>query len=208
MNGYSVKLYVYDLSGGLASQLSQSFIGKQIDGIWHTAVVVYGQEYFYGSGGICSCPPGTTMMGPPLRIENMGTTHIPPATFKEFLNEISPDYHTSQYNVMTNNCNNFTNVLLQFLTGDYTPDYILNLPQDVLATPLGQMLLPTIEQMTTQAQSQLPGMSGAMGVMYSVNEYAIPDVIEQTTVRDPVLGAPADVSVKKTVIMNEDEDLD
>ena len=206
MSGYSVKLYVYDLSRGLASQLSQSFIGKQIDGIWHTAVVVYGQEYFFG-GGICSCPPGTTMMGPPMRIEDMGTTYIPPVTFKELLNTISPDFQTCHYNVMTNNCNNFTNVLLQFLTGGYTPDYILNLPQEVLSTPLGQMLLPTIEQMTTQAQSQLPGMSGAMGVQYFVNENAVPDVFEETTVRESVVGA-TDVNYKKKVIVSEDDDLD
>ena len=31
--------------------------GKQIDGIWHTAVVIYGQEFFYGGGGIESCQP-------------------------------------------------------------------------------------------------------------------------------------------------------
>jgi hypothetical protein len=30
----AVKLYVYDLSNGLARQLSRQFIGKQIDGIW------------------------------------------------------------------------------------------------------------------------------------------------------------------------------
>ena len=207
MSGYSVKLYVYDLSGGLASQLSQSLVGKQIDGIWHTAVVVYGQEYFYGSGGICSCAPGATMMGPPLRVENMGTTYIPPATFKELLNEISPDFQMSQYNLMTNNCNNFTNVLLQFLTGGNTPDYILNLPQEFLSTPLGQMVLPTIDQMATQAQGQL-FMGGAMGVQYYVNENAIPDVLMSEQDPGRVLVATMDIEIKKAVIMNEDEDLD
>lgn len=29
-----VKLYVYDLSRGLAKQMSMSLTGKQIDGIW------------------------------------------------------------------------------------------------------------------------------------------------------------------------------
>ena len=207
MSGYSVKLYVYDLSGGLASQLSQSIIGKQLDGIWHTAVVVYGQEYFYGSGGICSCPPGTTMMGPPLRVENMGTTYIPPATFKEMLQEISPDFQTAQYNVMTNNCNNFTNVLLQFLTGGNTPDYILNLPQEFLSTPLGQMILPTIDQLTTQAHGQI-SMGGAMGAQFYVNENAIPDVFAPEQDAGRVLVATGDISYKKTVVMNEDEDLD
>lgn len=44
-------LRVYDLSQGMAKVLSPSLIGKQIDGIWHTGIVVYGKEYFY-SGGI------------------------------------------------------------------------------------------------------------------------------------------------------------
>lgn len=31
--------------------------GRQVDGIWHTAVVVFGREYFYGIQGITSCSP-------------------------------------------------------------------------------------------------------------------------------------------------------
>lgn len=34
------------------------FVGKQIDGIWHTGIVVFGKEYFYGGmGGIECCAP-------------------------------------------------------------------------------------------------------------------------------------------------------
>ena len=52
----SVKLYVYDLSKGLARQLSLQMTGKQIDGIWHTSVVVFGQEIFYGQGISITAP--------------------------------------------------------------------------------------------------------------------------------------------------------
>lgn len=52
-----VKLYVYDLSNGLARQLSLQLTGKQINGIWHTSVVVFGKEIFYGQG-VCITPPG------------------------------------------------------------------------------------------------------------------------------------------------------
>lgn len=31
--------------------------GRQFDGLWHTSVVVYGQEYFFG-GGIQEATPG------------------------------------------------------------------------------------------------------------------------------------------------------
>jgi len=37
----------------MAKNLSMGFIGKQIDGIWHSSVAVYGKEYFFG-GGICN----------------------------------------------------------------------------------------------------------------------------------------------------------
>lgn len=43
---YRVQVYLYDLSQGMARALSQQFLGKQIDGIWHTGIVVYGHEYF------------------------------------------------------------------------------------------------------------------------------------------------------------------
>ena len=59
---WKVQLYVYELSGGMAAAMSMSMIGKQIDGIWHTGIVVYGKEYFYG-GGISWAMPGTTPFG-------------------------------------------------------------------------------------------------------------------------------------------------
>ncbi len=36
----------------MAKQFSPMFVGKTIDGIYHTSLVVYGVEYFFG-GGIC-----------------------------------------------------------------------------------------------------------------------------------------------------------
>lgn len=34
-----------------------AILGRVLDGVWHTGVVVYGREYFYGAQGIQSCPP-------------------------------------------------------------------------------------------------------------------------------------------------------
>lgn len=63
----TVVLNVYDLSHGsflsilevfsqackgMARQLSPMIIGKQIDGIWHTGVLVFGREFYYGGGMI------------------------------------------------------------------------------------------------------------------------------------------------------------
>jgi desumoylating isopeptidase 1 len=67
-SGWPVQLYVYDLSHGLARSMSGALLGKQIDGIWHTGIVVYGVEYFYG-GGIQYATPGQSMAGQPTKIE-------------------------------------------------------------------------------------------------------------------------------------------
>lgn len=37
-------------------------IGKQIDGIWHTGIVVYGKEFYFG-GGISYDLPACTPFG-------------------------------------------------------------------------------------------------------------------------------------------------
>jgi hypothetical protein len=47
-----VSIYLYDISNGMARSFSPMFLGKTIEGIWHTGLVVYGNEYYYG-GGVC-----------------------------------------------------------------------------------------------------------------------------------------------------------
>ena len=97
-DGEKVQLYVYDLSNGLARQLSPMLLNKQVcsrllierhcgtlihsprssmttclqlDGIWHTAIVVGGLEYYYG-GGVNQARPGSTPFGQPLQVINLG----------------------------------------------------------------------------------------------------------------------------------------
>lgn len=70
-----VVVHVYDLSAGMAAALSQSLIGKQIDGVWHTGVVVFGREYFFG-GGIQAGLPGSTQFGRPTKKLSGFTTEV------------------------------------------------------------------------------------------------------------------------------------
>jgi len=51
-----VVILLYDISNGMARSLSPMFLGKLIEGIWHTGLVVYGNEYYYG-GGVCVGTP-------------------------------------------------------------------------------------------------------------------------------------------------------
>ncbi|XP_055618229.1 uncharacterized protein LOC129763316 [Toxorhynchites rutilus septentrionalis] len=140
-----VVLYIYDLTQGMAAMMSQMLLGRHIEGIWHTAVVVYGREYFFGSQGITSCPPGTTVLGQPLRRETIGQTFIPRSVFTDYVRGLAEStFRGTRYNLLQHNCNTFSEDLCQFLCGVGIPKYILDLPQDILSTPLGQSLAPLI----------------------------------------------------------------
>ena len=74
-----VQLHLYDLSQGMARVMSAQLLGKQLDGIWHTGIVAYGQEFYFG-GGIQCGTPGCTHFGRPLQVIDLGETHIPRRT--------------------------------------------------------------------------------------------------------------------------------
>ncbi|KAH7576341.1 hypothetical protein JRO89_XS01G0039400 [Xanthoceras sorbifolium] len=144
--GHKVSLHVYDLSQGLARQLSMTFLGKAIEGIWHSGIVVYGNEYYFG-GGIQHAPVGTTPYGTPLRVVELGVTQVPQDVFEIYLQEISPRYTAETYSLLTHNCNNFSNEVAQFLVGVTIPEYILNLPNEVMGSPMGALILPMIQNL-------------------------------------------------------------
>ncbi|RYG52999.1 hypothetical protein EON66_09190, partial [archaeon] len=90
-----VTLHLYDLSMGMARTMSPLFIGKLIEFIPHTGVVVFGHEYFF-SGGIQVrasrhrlqrariCSPFTAACAPrvahPARARVCGRVRMPPAS--------------------------------------------------------------------------------------------------------------------------------
>ncbi|GAA0163545.1 cysteine protease [Lithospermum erythrorhizon] len=145
-DSHKVTLNVYDLSQGLARQLSSTFLGKVIEGIWHTGIVVYGNEYYFG-GGIQHEPAGRTPYGTPVKVFDLGETQVPKDLFETYLQEISPRYTAETYSLLTHNCNNFSNEVAQFLVGTNIPEYILNLPTEVMSSPTGALMMPMIQQL-------------------------------------------------------------
>lgn len=136
-----VLVYIYDMSKGMAQALSLPLLGKQINGVWHTGVVVFGMEYFFGSDGISFCEPANTILGRPDEVQNLGNTHISYDIFMDYLYELSNDrFRPDMYNLFDHNCNTFTNEVAQFLTGKKIPAHILDLPAEVANTPLGSMM--------------------------------------------------------------------
>ncbi|PFX23176.1 Desumoylating isopeptidase 1 [Stylophora pistillata] len=133
MAKFPVKLYVYDLSRGMAKQLSPLILGKQIDGIWHTGVVCFDREFFYGGDGINSCLPGGTVLGSPDEVVDLGDTEITQDLFIDFLSAVGQqDFRGENYNLFEHNCNTFSSEVATFLTGNKIPQHIQDLPSEVL----------------------------------------------------------------------------
>ena len=128
---------------------SHSFVGNGIYPIFiyfllclyirHTGIVVYGNEYYFG-GGIQHSPAGSTPYGTPIRVVDLGVTHVPKDVFEIYLQEISPRYTAETYSLLTHNCNNFSNEVAQFLVGATIPEYILQLPNEVISSPMGALI--------------------------------------------------------------------
>ncbi|KAJ8345726.1 hypothetical protein SKAU_G00299190 [Synaphobranchus kaupii] len=143
---FTVKLYIYDLSKGMARQLSPIMLGKQLDGIWHTSIVVYGEEFFFGGVGISSCQPGGTVLGEPNTVIELGSTEVTEEIFMDYLSSLGETtYRRDRYRLFEHNCNTFSNEVALFLTGRKIPSYITDLPSEVLSTPFGQVLRPILD---------------------------------------------------------------
>jgi len=153
-----VVLHVYDLSMGVAKAMSSALVGRQVDGIWHTGVVVYELEYFYG-GGIQHMPPQQVSQNfglSPVEVVDLGETEIEQSAFHDFLQGIQGKYTSETYDLFHNNCNNFSHEVVKFLTGgDGIPSHIVDLPSDILQTPFGQTIAPMINQMQTRMQENM-----------------------------------------------------
>ncbi|XP_048971756.1 desumoylating isopeptidase 1 isoform X5 [Canis lupus dingo] len=115
--------------------------GKQLEGIWHTSIVVHKDEFYFGSGGISSCPPGGTLLGPPDSVVDVGSTEVTEELFQEYLSSLGESlFRREAYNIFENNCNTFTNEVAQFLTGRKIPSYITDLPSEILSTKCKQSM--------------------------------------------------------------------
>lgn len=147
---YPVQVYVYDLSHGLAAMYAPMILGINLEAIFHTSVVVHGKEHYIDQGIKVTDRPGSTKYGIPKEVLNMGTTGVPSELLTEFLEDLKQHegrkYDAVLYDLFDNNCNHFSDVLCEFLVGKNLEDRILRLPQQVLATPNGQMLKGLLQQ--------------------------------------------------------------
>ncbi|RYY82929.1 hypothetical protein EON63_12300, partial [archaeon] len=156
MSTFEVQLAVYDLSRGMARAMSQSILGQQIEGIWHTGIVVYGKEYYFG-GGIQASTWGIFARShnmPPTEVRSLGWTTKTQNQLEAYLRSISLQFTSMTYDLINNNCNNFSDTVSRYLLNQGIPLYIIDLPRRVFSTPGGAMLRPMIEGMQNQVRAQ------------------------------------------------------
>ncbi|KAL6762180.1 PPPDE putative peptidase domain-containing protein [Haematococcus lacustris] len=142
-----VQLWVYDISMGMARALSPMLLGTQVEGVWHTSVVVDNTEWVFGYG-VHKAEPGTTLFGQPLQRVSLGSTHLPRSMILDLIRDLSLSrFRPEDYSLLTNNCNHFTNEVSLLLTGSGIPSHYLTQHEVLMRSPMGQMLLPMIQQM-------------------------------------------------------------
>mmetsp|Transcript_64064 Transcript_64064/g.139338 ORF Transcript_64064/g.139338 Transcript_64064/m.139338 type:complete len:750 (-) Transcript_64064:93-2342(-) len=141
-----VEVHLYDLTNGRASALAPWLIGQQLEGLWHTGLIVYNKEYHYG-GDILVDTPGLTHFGRPTKTINMGYTVWRQEEFNHFvITQLGREFNKDRYDIVTCNCNHFTDSACLFLTGKNLSDEIVQQSQSLLDLPAGRMLRPLLNR--------------------------------------------------------------
>ena len=166
-----VELWIYDLSRGLARQLSQQLVGQYFEYIPHTSIVLDHriELFFAGHGpGVYSVRPSQHHYGAPIEKRLLGKTELDQTTINELLESLTDVYHAGAYDLLQKNCNNFTSDFANLLgMAEKYPHDILDVPQRFQATPMGQMLMRSLAQPPAPEQQislQPPTINGALPV--------------------------------------------
>jgi len=147
---FKVSLYMYDISDGLAERWSWLLLGHSFRGIWHTGVVVEwpekSSEFWFG-GRLFESEPGTTPFGKPLEIRPLGYTHkLRQEAWSHVAQVLSEEFTKANYDVLTHNCNHFSDKLMLFLRNDHIPEEVRSQPEMVMSTVTARALRPALNQ--------------------------------------------------------------
>jgi len=157
-----VALHYYDLSKGAASAISPWLLGQRLDGLWHTGVVVYGKEYFFG-GDICLDTPGTTAFGEPTKVIELGFTLWRQEELHNYVvDELRPFFNKDVYDIVLNNCNHFADRVCVWLTGLHLPAEVVQQPEKVMQLRAARMLRPVLNRWLGNIEAN-PAAAKALG---------------------------------------------
>lgn len=141
-----VSLHFYDLSKGLAAAAAPWLINQKVEGVWHTGIVAFGREYYFG-GDIYYDLPSQTGFGPPQRKIVLGRTLRQRDELHAYIvDDLKPIFCRQAYDAARNNCNHFTDRLAMFLVGKHIPEEVLKQPELVMNTNVGRVLRPFLNR--------------------------------------------------------------
>ncbi|KAG2266025.1 hypothetical protein Bca52824_073104 [Brassica carinata] len=144
VNGKSERRSFYNSETFGRSNRDRSFRRRNvIEGVWHTGIVVYGNEYFFG-GGIQHLPAGTTPYGAPLRTVELGESHVPKDRSVHAI--IAESYNMLTHAATTSATRSPVSGWLR------DSDYILQLPNEVMNSPMGGLLSPKLPNKPSENQ--------------------------------------------------------
>ena len=93
----------------------------------------------------------------------LGNTNKTEAQLGEFLRSIRYRFTAETYDLISNNCNNFSDEVSRFLLDTGIPSHIIDLPRIVFSTPGGALLRPMIEGMQGSIRAQQQGSLDPFG---------------------------------------------
>jgi len=125
-----IELAMYDISNGHIKWVPSALTsGHKFEGLWHTSILAFGKEFWYG-GNIFQSVPFQTPFGEPTRTIKLGSTI---RTRKELLRymaeELRWEYTCNNYDVFSHNCNHFSNDVTKFLLDN------VEIPEEVRMQP-------------------------------------------------------------------------
>lgn len=157
----AVSLALYDLSDGLARRFSPYILGQQMDGLWHTSVLAFGIEYFFG-GDICRSVPGQTKFGKITKLLPLGVTLRTPTELEAFLSRgLKADFTRESYDVLHHNCNHFSDRVSLYLVGRRIPEEVLRQPECASNAPA--LLQPLLNHWLSGAEARARTGQGVKG---------------------------------------------
>lgn len=132
-------------------------------GVFHSGIEVHGMEYGFGAHDFSSsgvfevqskCCPGFVYR----KTVWLGTTDMSREDFRSFIERLAGKYHGNTYNLISKNCNHFTDDVCKNLTGKPIPGWVNRLarvgsvfdcllPESVQVSPVGRVptLRPVID---------------------------------------------------------------
>jgi hypothetical protein len=159
-----VELLLYDITQGNSELFSSVLLGKKFEAIYHSSILVHGKEFWYGGNIFMSVPPMSQHFGPTLekssKMKLQQSTYLPHLksvhigytlmTLDEIVayqgEDMSAKFTRSSYDVLTRNCNHYSNNLAQVLCGKSIPDVITQQPKLVLDAPRARVLVPLLNK--------------------------------------------------------------